>query len=245
MRSVRTTLHILDAVADSQPIGLSELARRLELPKSTVQRSLATLADLGWIRADAPESPRWRLGDHVRQLGEKVDELGNLREVALRVLSRLGEQTGETIHLAVPDGANMRLVERLDSKHPLRLVRPIGNKSPMHACSTGKSVLAALPPAELELYVAAGLSAVTPNTIVDADEFRDELQLIHDRGYAIANQELADGTSSVGASIQVEGRPVAALSVSGASFRFTTDVCRDYGQLVAAAAKEISSGLVQ
>lgn len=62
MRSVRTTFRSLDAVADNQPIGVSELARRLELPKSTVQRSLATLVDLGWIRTDGSDITRWMLG---------------------------------------------------------------------------------------------------------------------------------------------------------------------------------------
>ena len=243
MRSVRTTLNILDAVADHQPIGLSDLARRLELPKSTVQRSLVTLADLGWIRPETGEQPRWRLGDRARQLADKVDDVSRLREIALPILSRLNDETSETIHLAVPDGSSMRLVERLDSKHPLRLVRAIGNSSPMHATSTGKAHLAQLSDASIEQYLRAPLERITPHTITNADTLRAELSTIRKRGYALASEELVEGTSSVAASIRSDDRPIASISVSGASLRFPPSVCRRYATLVRQAAAAVEEAL--
>ena len=245
MRSVRTTFTILNAVADNQPIGLSELARRLDLPKSTVQRSLSTLADLGWIRADGREATRWTLGDKVRTLSERVDDLGPLREAAMPVLGRLNEVTLETIHLAVPEAGGMvRLVERQDAKHALRLVRPIGTRSPLHAGSTGKSVLAHLPQREVDEYLSGQLEPVTSHTITDPKLLLEELQGIRDRGYAVADQELMDGIVSIAAAIRpADRRPIAAISISGPSARVRPEDFSRYGQLVESAAKEISASL--
>ncbi|MFD5537513.1 IclR family transcriptional regulator [Streptomyces sp. NPDC127079] len=241
---MKTTFQILDAVAVHQPIGLSELARRLGLPKSTVQRSLATLAELGWIRADGQAATRWMLGEHARRLSEMIDDFGHLRDVVSPVLDRLNKETLETIHLAIPDGRMMRLVERRESKHALRLVRPVGAKSPLHAGSTGKCVLAYLPPAEIENYIDGGLEAQTPHTTVDPERLRVELEDVRSTGYATTMDELFLGITSVAASIRpLDGRPIAAVSISGASSRIPADVRADYGRLVAAATQEIMDSI--
>lgn len=244
MRSVRTTFHILDAVADRQPIGLSELARQLSLPKSTVQRSLATLAELGWIRSDGREPTRWVLGERIRLLSEKVDDLGRLREAAPPVLERLNNETLETIHLAIPESGTMRLIERRESKHPLRLVQPIGTRSPLHTASTGKAVLAFLGQSEIDAYLSGSLSSLTSHTITDPDRIKSELERVRERGYAMSNQEMTDGIISVAASIRPRGdRPIAAISISGAATRMPPEVCEEYGRKVAAGAVEIADNL--
>lgn len=244
MRSVRTTFQILDAVAENQPIGLSELARRLDLPKSTVQRSLATLADLGWIRADGRELTRWTLGERARTLSEKIDDEGRVRDAALPILGRLNSDTLETIHLAVLESRTVRLIERVDSKHPLRLVKPIGSRSPLHASSNGKSMLAHLPEAEIEAYLSTGLTSVTSHTITDAEVLRAELKAIREQGYAVADEELTEGTISVAACIRSTeaARPVASISISGPSVRMRAHR-DDYGQKVAQAAAEVEANL--
>ncbi|GCE38858.1 transcriptional regulator, IclR family [Rhodococcus wratislaviensis] len=244
MRTVKTTFQILEAVGEQQPIGLSELARRLDLPKSTVQRSLATLADLGWIRVNGRESAGWRLGEKVRALREKVDHLGRLRDAALPILGQLNGETLETIHLAVAENRTMRLVERMDSKHALRLVQPIGTRSPLHATSTGKSVLAYLPDQEVESYLNHGLNSLTSRTITDPEGLRAQLESIRDKGFAISDEELSNGTVSVAASVRPGGgRPIAAVSISGPTVRMSPEVHRAYGKLVAAATCEIASQL--
>lgn len=244
MRSVRTTFQILDAVADNQPIGLSELARRLALPKSTVQRSLATLADLGWIRPEGRDLTRWTLGEKARILSEKVDDIGRLREAALPILGQLNSDTLETIHLVVLESRSVRLIERLDSKHPLRLVQPIGTRAPLHASSTGKSVLAHLPEAEIEAYIAAGLSPVRAGTITDPEALRAELKEIRERGYAIADEELTEGTMSVAACIRpaAGARPIGAMSISGPAVRIR-EHCDTYGQKITQAAAQVEANL--
>ncbi|WP_280424603.1 IclR family transcriptional regulator [Nocardia carnea] len=243
MRSVKTTFTILEAVGEHQPVGLSDLARRLDLPKSTVQRSLATLAELNWIRTDGRDSTKWRLGERIRALSERVEDYGTLRGCALPFLTQLNSETSETVHLTVFDRDHMQLIERMDSKHPLRFVQPIGSQSALHASSTGKSVLSRLPDSEVEALLADTLQPLTSHTIVDPAALSADLKETRERGYAIAAEELVEGIMSVGGCITGDdGRPFAAVSVSGPALRMRPHLAT-YGRLVAKAALKISAAL--
>ncbi|GAA5163052.1 IclR family transcriptional regulator [Pseudonocardia eucalypti] len=238
MRSVKTAFQVLDAVADHQPVGLSELARRLEMPKATVQRSLAVLAEIGWIRADGQDITRWVLSERARILAQRVGDYARLRNAALPSLARLHADTLETIHLAVPEDDEVVLIERLDSTHPVRAVRPIGSRLPLHASSNGKAILACLPDEEVRAYLEHDLAARARNTKTDPDALLVELKLVRERGYAVADEEAADGVASVAAAIRPEGRrAVAAMSVSGPVTRIRPDIYQFYGEKVKAAAQ--------
>lgn len=244
MRSVKTTFQVLEAVASRQPVGLSELARSLELPKTTVQRSLSTLSELGWIVSSDTDRARWELSDRIHALGEQVGVDARLRQAALPALRTLHAETLETIHLTVTDGTAMRLIERVDSVHPLRLVQPIGSRSPLHASSNGKAVLANLPHQEIEAHLEAELPPLARNTITDRARLRAELKTIRQRGFAVADQELIDGITSIAACIRSRGgRPVAAMSISGPSTRVVAALHEDYGTRVAKAASAVSRQL--
>jgi len=245
MNSVKTALRVLEAVAAHQPAGLSDLTRRLGLPKSTVQRCLATLHEAGWIRPGGHELTRWVLTGRAFSVGSQVANTRNLREVALPALSALQAHTLETIHLMVPDGTEMVLIERLDSAYELRTFKPLGSRAPLHATSNGKSVLAYLPPEEAEEYLAAHLKPVTSHTLTDPATLRRQLAEIRARGYAINEEELHDGVTSIGTAIVADGRPVASLSISGPSTRITPDTYEDYGTRATAAAHQIALALAK
>lgn len=242
MNSVKTALRVLEAVAAHQPAGLSDLTRRLALPKSTVQRCLATLHEAGWIRPGGHELTRWVLTGRAFSVGSQVANTRNLREVALPALSDLQAATLETIHLMVPDDTEMVLIERLDSAHELRTFKPLGSRAPLHATSNGKAVLACLPADETGAYL-THLEPVTSQTVTDPDALRRQLAAIRERGYAINEGELHDGVTSIGAAIVADGRPVASLSISGPSSRLTPDKYTDYGTRVMAATHQIATAL--
>ena len=243
MNSVKTALRVLEAVAAHQPAGLSDLTRRLGLPKSTVQRCLATLHEAGWIRPGGHELTRWVLTGRAFSVGSQVANTRNLREVALPALSDLQAYTLETIHLMVPDGVEMVLIERLDSAYELRTFKPLGSRAPLHATSNGKSVLAYLPPEEVEDYLSACLKPVTSQTLTDPGALRGQLAEIRTRGWAVNEGELHDGVTSIGAAIVADGRPVASLSISAPSSRLTPDKYEDHGRRAAAAAQQIATRL--
>jgi IclR family acetate operon transcriptional repressor len=244
MSSTLTALTVLERIARDQPVGLSELARNLALPKSTVQRCLATLHEAGWIEPESAESRRWVLAMHAFAVAVTVIDRAGLRDRALPVMRQLGVQTEETIHLAIPDGGEIVLVERIDSPHTLRTVSPVGTRSPLHASSNGKAVLAALSEEELRAYLSDGLSQLTRHTLTDEAALRENLDQARSQGYAVSREELQDGVVSVAAAIMARnGRPVACLSISGPRDRMPPETVRAYGPLVARAAHDIGQQL--
>ncbi|WP_037821011.1 IclR family transcriptional regulator [Streptomyces sp. NRRL B-3229] len=243
MRSVTTALRVLEAVAVSQPVGLSALTRSLGLPKTTVQRSLATLAETGWIEQDS-DTGRWQVGVRAFVVGSAVGARGGLRPAALPTMRNLCAEVGETVHLMVPADREVVLVERVDSPHPVRAVAPLGSRGPLHATSNGKAVLAAWPQSEVDTYIADGLPSVTRHTITDPDRLRAELGHVGEAGYAICREEVEEGVVSVGAAIRPRrGRPIASLSISGPKSRMSPELLAPYGEKVRLAAEAIAIAL--
>ncbi|MEQ3553594.1 IclR family transcriptional regulator [Pseudonocardia nematodicida] len=241
--SVVSAIRVLEAVGERQPAGLSELTRAVGLPKSTVQRCLLTLAEVGWCRTD--DRARWLLTYRAFAVGNRARDAGELRERALPVLHELQMTTGETIHLAAPDGRELVLVERLDTAHRLRAFLPLGQRIPLHASATGQAYLAACPESAVDAHLAAGpLEAVTPRTVVDPDALRARLAEVRARGWSINPQGLSEGIAAVGAAILGPDRaPAAALSVSGPTVRMTEAVFDGHGRAAADAAARISREL--
>lgn len=242
MGSVLKALRVLEAVAEQQPAGLSQLTRQLSLPKSTVQRCLATLAQAGWLRADP--SGRWEVTGRAFSVGARGANAHNLRDLAMPTLTKLQEQTGETIHLMLPDGDQMVLIERLDSPHHLRPMHALGMRTPLHAAANGKAYLAALPEAQIRRYLAQHLAPVTEHTLTRPEQLRKELTRIRTRGYGVADEELNEGIIAIAATIGIPGRvPIASLSISAPKTRVTRSMIEPFGRLVQQAAAAITAQL--
>src|SRR3981189_1131083 len=119
MRSLLRGLQMLEVVSEHQPIGVGELARMLKLPKSTVQRTLVSLAQAGWLEHAGSERTRWELTHHVWTIGQRAGKSTLPRDVAMPLMRELGATTAEAIHLAVPRGTHGAVtVERGDSTQP-------------------------------------------------------------------------------------------------------------------------------
>jgi IclR family acetate operon transcriptional repressor len=167
-----------------------------------------------------------------------------LTSAALPSMQRLREATQETIHLAIAEGRHSVLLERLESPQPVRIFYAVGTRAPLHASATGKAIMSRWEEASLAAYLAEGLEAVGPRTILDMDALRDELRLTRKRGWSSTHDELGEGASAVAAPIlDPSGVAVAAVSVSGPSIRFKEAERRQNADLVRAAAMEISQAL--
>ncbi|WP_211241268.1 IclR family transcriptional regulator [Pseudonocardia spinosispora] len=242
VQSVLRSLQVLEAVATRQPVGVADLARALDLPKSTVQRSLMTLAEAGWLEHVPGELTRWTLGPAARRIARAGAHETTLREAALGPMQELRDETNETIHLAVPDGtAWMVLVERMDSTQPVRTFNELGTRTPSHATSTGLSVLAHLPGAEVDALLASDLEVYSPTTVVDPEELRAELTAIRTRGYAVNLQRYRPQVAAIGAAVlDRSGLPVAGICISMPDSRYRPRLLPHWGSLVAEAARRIS-----
>lgn len=244
VRSVITALRVLDEIADNQPVGVTQLARLLELPKSSVQRTLHTLHSAGWIQPTGAEMTRWALTQHMLRIAQRGAGELSLRNVAVPVMEELRSATQETVHLAVPDRDSIIVIERLDSPQAVRTFIPLGMAAPMAASANGKAILARMSADELHAFVERGLAAYTPATVTDEDELLAQLAEVRRRGYATNTEEWRSGVSAVAAAITTStGRPLAGISVSTPAQRMSRKLQVHYGGLVKDAAQRISATL--
>jgi IclR family transcriptional regulator, KDG regulon repressor len=242
--SVRNAARVLRAFSGAgQELGITELAQRLGLGKSTVHRLVSTLAAERLLERGATPG-RYRLGLVLYELGSNVTEHVDLHQAALPVLTTLRHETGEMVHVAVLDGLEVVYVERLESHNLLPVFRTVGHRLPAHWTSSGKILLAALPPDELTRRLESWQPvAMTRRTIVDRGRLLAELDLVASRGWAQNNEEGHPGVVSVGAPIRSrDGQVMAAVSVVGDSARMRS-MMRRATPLVVESARVISRRL--
>ena len=145
LTSVTNAVRLIKAFTSAHPTwGVSELARKTGLSKSSVHRILATLTDEGMLEQD-PETGRYRLGLAMYDLAAAVPTQRDLHEAVLLPMTELRNRTGETVQVGVLDGHQVVYIERLDSPNTLRMFTDLGRRVEIHCNGTGKVLLANLP----------------------------------------------------------------------------------------------------
>jgi IclR family acetate operon transcriptional repressor len=244
LQSVDTALAIFERIAEDEPIGVSELARRAGLGKSTVQRCLVTLHAAGWIRPTTAKPRAWTLSAKVVSLAFRARTQRDLRRAALPAMRALRDATGESVHLVVREAREAVLVAAVAGPSSGGATLPRGTRLPLHASANGKAILARLSDGEVEAYVAGGLYPLTSRTVTDPATLRRELSQVVTRGWAASVDELIDGVSSIACAIlDVDGRAIASVAVNGPTSRFPRDARARIGARVRAATLEIGARL--
>ncbi|MET9764331.1 IclR family transcriptional regulator [Streptomyces sp. NPDC006372] len=243
MKSVTRSLRILEAVAQHQPVTVGELTKLFGLPKSTVQRTLVTLNEAGWLRANRRDTTRWEIGARVLAVRPAALQGSSLFAAAREPMIRLRDAVNETIHLSVPDALyGMVVVDRVDCDHPVRTFHAIGDTSPMHATATGHAILAHLPKSEVDELVAGGLERYGEETITDPAELRAELGRVRERGYSVNHNHFRPGVCAIAAPVlDGDGTPLATVAVSLPDSRFEPARLDGLGRLVTGTAAEITA----
>jgi IclR family acetate operon transcriptional repressor len=248
MGSVLTTLNVLEYVSEHQPIGVSDVARGLKLPKSSAQRALAALSEAGWIRKnDESVLARWVLTPRALIVGSQAGGEDGLTAFARPAMEKLRSQTQETINLLVRDGDFMVIVERVESPHMLRSAYPLGMRAAMSSCSGGKAFLATIPHDQVAEILSRELPLPEHAQMWDElDQTRMRGFAMNDnaRGFAVDDEIQAPDISAVAAVIfDARHFPVAALSVTVPSQRMTAERWDSYGLYVIEAADKVSAAL--
>jgi IclR family transcriptional regulator, acetate operon repressor len=244
MRNVLNTLRVLEEVGAHQPVGVGELARMLEIPKSSVQRSLQTLHTAGWIRPAPGEVTRWVLTSKAFVVGRQVSRGADLRNAAISIMQELRQHTEETIHLTVPDEDKVVLIERLETSKPVRISMSVGHVLPIHASANGKAILAASGPDTIRRLLATELPRFTDTTVTDPVTLRAELATIALRGYAVNRGEWRSDVGSVAAAVLAgPDEPIASISVNLPLSRLTDDSEPFFCAAVARASRTLSAQL--
>ncbi|WNM36585.1 IclR family transcriptional regulator [Streptomyces sp. Li-HN-5-11] len=242
MKSVTRSLRILEAVAQHQPVTVGELTKIFGLPKSTVQRTLVTLAEAGWLRANRRDTTRWEIGARVLAVRPAALQGSSLLTAAHEPMVRLRDTLNETVHLSVPDALQcMVVVDRVDSDHPVRTFHTIGDTSPLHATAVGRAVLAHLPKQDVEELITQGLERFSDTTPADGEELRAELDRVRADGYAVNRNQYRPGVCAIAAPILDEdGVPLASVAVSMPDSRFDERRLPEWGRMIAEAAADIT-----
>jgi len=244
LSSVANALRLMKTFSDDDSeIGISGLAQRLGLAKSTVHRLAATLITEGMLEQD-PDSGKYRLGLAVFELGSLVRRKMDVSAEARPFLRALRDQTGETIHLAVLDHASVLYINKMESRRAIRMSTNVGARAPVHCTADGKALLAFQPDEVVAATFAGELPARTPNTIVDAKALRRDLAAARARGYAVDEEESELGMRSVAAPIRADsGAVIASLSIAGPTHRVSKKILMSYAREVVKAADAISQRL--
>ncbi len=219
VQSITRAFAVLSALADG-PIGVTEVANRVRLPKSTVARLLTALWHEGAVEQE-PGGTRYRLGPKMADLAARHIPTRDLVPVARVHLADLATAVGEAAGLSVPDGRVVHYVDQVGTAHEVQVRDWTGSRVPMHAVPSGQVILAALPSAELERYLAAPLEAFTPVTLTSPAALRERLVAIRQDGYAWVRDEFTEGITSIAAPIVgADASVVGAVHVHGPSYRF-------------------------
>lgn len=230
LQSLSRGLEALDLMASrTEPMRLTDLAESLGVDKSNATHVLKTLVAAGYARQD--DSRRYTVSAKVARTGageRSLEEIVSVKEAWRPALEALVRATGECAHLAVLVGQRVWYVDKVDSPLQLKVDHPIGALSPLHCTALGKAFLAfghARLPIDLRGY--------TPRTLTTRRALAEEIERTRARGYAVDNEEFAQGIRCVARPVDdVGGRMVAALGVSGPSVRVDAERLEELGRIV-------------
>jgi IclR family transcriptional regulator, acetate operon repressor len=243
VRSVDRALSIMEILARDGWSSVTDIARELEVHKSTVFRLVATLQRRGIVEQH-PSTQKYRLGFAIARLASGVRGNPDLIDVARPSLERLSEELDETVDLAVMEDGEVTNIDQANLSSSIVAVDWIGHRSPMHVAASGKVYLAFGDQAETEAFLARPLEAVTPKTITDPDLLREDLRMVRQRGFSITRGELEEGLNAVAAPIHAsDGSVVAVIVVSGPEYRMNKDRLHAAGTAVCEAAATVSRQL--
>lgn len=243
VRSVETALRVLEELAAHESMGVTALSRALGLPKGSLQRMLYTLEGAGWVRRTGGELTRWTLTTRMLALGQLRQGETDLRTVVLPMMERLRDATRETVHLAVRDGDNVVIIERLESPQPVRTHVTLGMAVPMVASANGKAILSTLLDREIQDVIDRGLTSYTETTVTEPHRLWEQIEQIRSLGYATNEGEWRGDVAAVATPIVEGRRPPAGLSISTPAHRMTADLQEQYGTMLVEAAAAMVEAL--
>jgi IclR family acetate operon transcriptional repressor len=227
--SVATALTVLEELSLSEGVGVSQLARQLDLPKSTVQRTLLTLKAAGWIRQD--RDARWGLTLRCAVIGQRVMSRTTLSEIVRPIVVELRNETRETVRCFLIEAMNIVLLDVAESDQAVRAVEEdLPNSVPLHATAIGKAALAVRPD-ELAALMKKPLGRVTPKTITDPKVLRQEIEDVRRLGWAQMREEMHLDVGGVAAVTDLASDVMIGIGVTYPLHRASEDKTGAYGRL--------------
>jgi len=242
VQSIERAFSLLRALA-VRPSGVTDLAERVGLPKSTVARLLNALETEGAIE-QIEIGGNYRLGPAIDEIAGGSSQSRSLIAAAQPFLVDLSEQTTEASGLDILTGNAVEFMDMVESDQDVQIRNWTGETGPPHALSAGLAILAYSDTSIVDAYLTQDLEPMTAHTMTDPAELQDRLVQIRSAGYAWVYEEFAEGINSVSAPVFDGDGVIAALRIHGPTYRFPDpDRSHDIGILVANAAAQLSEQL--
>ncbi len=217
-KSLVKALTLLDSFLTKPEMNINELAEIANLPKTTAFRLASSLEEGGLIvkQRKTSHDVTYRMSLKMLTYGNHVKKQLKYNEIAYPHMKKLNEAIDELVHITIMEGNEAVYVDTIDSSKPLRLVVKVGARAPLYAGSAPKLLLSSKSDEELDQYLnEIELKKITPNTLMNKEEVKQEIKKIREKGYSISYSEHFKDT--VGLSYPIydhEGNMVAAIGVS-------------------------------
>jgi DNA-binding IclR family transcriptional regulator len=219
VQSIERAFELLQALA-VESAGLTELATRVDLPKSTVARMLGTLEGIGAVVRD-DDDRTYRIGMGLVELAGAVDASAALATLVRPHLTDLADRTGEAAGFSVPTGYSMHYLVQVESPNAVQVRDYSGLAVPMHVGPSGLCVMSLWPDDDVNRYLRRPLESFTPHTVKEPSFIKKRLAAIRDSGHIWIHEEFAEGISSVAAPVFDQARrALGAIHVHGPTYRF-------------------------
>ncbi len=236
---------VMELLAESGSIGLMDLSGELGLNKTTAYRVLSSLIYMGYARQDEATGkyePTLKIVDMANKIMSKVDVV----QIVRPHLRKLMEATGETVHFVERDGTDAVYIDKVESfTNGIQMVSRIGSRIPLYCSGVGKAMVAQMDEWEAEeIWNSSEIVSLTPYTVTDYSEFKKELELVRQRGYALDNEENEIGVRCIACSLKdVMGKVKYAFSISAPVSRMDNDRIHELTGYVLEAGREMEEQL--
>lgn len=240
VQSVDRAVSVLEILARHGEAGVTEIADELDVHKSTAFRLLGVLENRGLV-AQAKDRGKYYLGGGVLRLAGAAAVRLDISQEGVPVCREVADELGETVNIAVLDDDAAVNIMQARGTASVTAQNWLGRRTPLHATSSGKVLLAHMPPTLREGFLARTLPRFTERTITGTSTLRAELEAVVEQGYGITVEELELGLAAVAAPVRShDGKVIGAISVSGPVYRLNTDRLPEVAKRTVAAGAELS-----
>lgn len=241
VHAVERALDVLLCFSRDEPVlSLTRIAERLDMPKSTIHRYLATLEAARFVRRDEATGS-YHLGYRFIEMASLVLQEADLEQWIQPHLERLSAECGETVDLAVLDGAEVVYLQVIESSRRVKIAATVGQRLPAFCTASGKAFLAYMPDEQVHRILSQGMPRYTDSTRVSLADLHQDLRITRERGFAISEQEYEKDINAVAAPIlDANGCPVAVIAIAGPAYRLSHERMVGLGVSILATAEAIA-----
>jgi DNA-binding IclR family transcriptional regulator len=238
---VTKAFRILSAVADTTDgMGISEISRNLDISKSTVHGITSALEGQGALIKN-PASKRFNIGYALIELGKKAYSRVNLKEIARPFIEELMNTCQESVFLGIKNRNNVIIIDAVESSKDYKITSPVGTVIPLLAGAVGKVFMSEMNKKEVRDFLdAEGLTRFTEKTIINKDDYFNELSFVKTHGYAVDNEEYLPGVRAVAAPVKGNGLYLSSVWVVGFKSSMNDDILKKITEQVVDTAEKIS-----